>query len=94
MWTKENVNISNILDVENDEQLAQSVTQAWENTVAKVLRTLYRKEGILGILQREKKFDPSLQVDVLNTIRPEFLKQQSAANDENFSDDLLATGND
>jgi hypothetical protein len=55
---------------------------------------LYRKEGILGILQREKKFDPSLQVDVLNTIRPEFLKQQSAANDENFSDDLLATGND
>lgn len=92
MWTKENVNISNILEVANDEQFAQSVTQTWENTVAKVLRTLYRKEGILGILQREK-FDPSLQVEVLNTIRPEFLKQHSA-NDENFWDDLLATGND
>jgi hypothetical protein len=54
--------------------------------VQSALKILYREESILwkiGSILSQNSFDPSLQVDVLNKVRPEIIKQE-VANDPDY----------
>ncbi len=80
MWTNRSEDISKILDAAKDEIYAPDVHKTWEVTVQSALKILYREESILwkiGSILSQNSFDPSLQVDVLNKVRPEIIKQEA-----------------